>query len=207
MAGGWPSRIVGRSVGLRGGTARQSRPRGSVLGSAASRCVGFPLLPHSLRSASSVAPTSSTFVRPLDSRRFSLSSLALPSVSRPWFSRLVVRSRVLPVSRFPLSLGLSVSSSFARRPTVTVSSPRGSSPIARNPVSLLRARVRHAAAPPGAPAFRSIWSTLRETRERDASTFASDSARRRRRGGASVRRVGQERIMAPDRAMRPLRDP
>ena len=35
-------------VGLRGGTARQSRPRGSVLGSAASRCVGFNSLPHSL---------------------------------------------------------------------------------------------------------------------------------------------------------------
>jgi hypothetical protein len=46
--GGWPWRIVGRLVGLRGGTARQSRPRGSVLGSAASRCVGSPSLPHSL---------------------------------------------------------------------------------------------------------------------------------------------------------------
>lgn len=83
MAGGWPSRIVGRSVGLRGGTARQSRPRGSVLGSAASRCVvDYPLLPHSL-TASSVALTFSTFARPLDSRRFSLSLHAsLPPLSR-----------------------------------------------------------------------------------------------------------------------------
>lgn len=69
MAGGWPSRIVGRLVGLRGGTARQSRLRGSVLGSAASRCVDFPSLPHS-HTAFSVVPTFSSFARPLDSRHF-----------------------------------------------------------------------------------------------------------------------------------------
>lgn len=53
----------------------------------------------------------------------------------------------------------------------------------------------------------SIWNAPREafdvTRKRQrASTFASDSARRRG-GDASVRRVDQKRIMAPDRAMRP----
>lgn len=94
MAGGWPTRIVGRSVGLRGGTARQSRPRGSVLGSAASRCVvGFPLLPHSL-TVSSVVPTVSTFARPLDSRRF------------PFFLVFAFRPRRLVRFSRPVSLTL-----------------------------------------------------------------------------------------------------
>lgn len=70
MAGGWPSRIVGRSVGLRGGTARQSRLRGSVLGSAASRCVGYPSLPLT---AFSVARTFFSLAKPLDSLDVSLS--------------------------------------------------------------------------------------------------------------------------------------
>lgn len=110
MAGGWPSRIVGRSVGLRGGTARQSRPRGSVLGSAASRCVvDYPLLPHSL-TASSVALTFSTFARPLDSRRFSLSLRASPPLSRLvrlsfQFRALVFRFRG-PVFRLSSSVSL-----------------------------------------------------------------------------------------------------
>lgn len=69
MVSGWPSRIVGRLVGLRGGTARQSRLRGSVLGSAASRCVDFPSLPHS-RTALSVVPTFPSSARSLDSRHF-----------------------------------------------------------------------------------------------------------------------------------------
>lgn len=104
MAGGWPSRIVGRSVGLRGGTARQSRPRGSVLGSAASRCVvDYPLLPHSL-TASSVALTFSTFARPLDSRRFSLSLRASPPLSFQ-FRALVFRFRG-PVFRLFSSVSL-----------------------------------------------------------------------------------------------------
>lgn len=66
MVSGWPSRIVGRLVGLRGGTARQSRLRGSVLGSAASRCVDFPSLPHS-HTALSVVVTFPSFARLLDS--------------------------------------------------------------------------------------------------------------------------------------------
>lgn len=145
MAGGWPSRIVGRSVGLRGGTARQSRPRGSVLGSAASRCVvDYPLLPHSL-TASSVALTFSTFARPLDSRRFSLSLRASPplssrpslvSVSRPRVS--VSRSRfsslflclflylglVVFRSSFPLRLPFQSSSSPSYRRGVALFSSR-----------------------------------------------------------------------------------
>lgn len=124
MAGGWPSRIVGRSVGLRGGTARQSRPRGSVLGSAASRCVvDYPLLPHSL-TASSVALTFSTFARPLDSRRFSLSLRASPPLSSRPSLVSVSRPRVsVSRSRFSsLFLCLSFSLSRSRRLSLVVSS-------------------------------------------------------------------------------------
>lgn len=78
MAGGWPSRIVGRLVGLRGGTARQSRLRGSVLGSAASRCVDFPSLPHS-HTAFSVVPTFRSFATSLDSRHFTFVTRSLIS--------------------------------------------------------------------------------------------------------------------------------
>lgn len=145
MAGGWPSRIVGRSVGLRGGTARQSRPRGSVLGSAASRCVvDYPLLPHSL-TASSVALTFSTFARPLDSRRFSLSLRASPPLSsRPrlsfQFRALVFRFRG-PVFRLSSSvflyLGLVVfRSSFPLRLPFQSSS----SPSYRRDVALFSSR-------------------------------------------------------------------
>lgn len=86
MAGGWPSRIVGRLVGLRGGTARQSRLRGSVLGSAASRCVDFPSLPHS-HTAFSVVPTSPSFATSLDSRHFTFVTRSFIS-SPPYFARV-----------------------------------------------------------------------------------------------------------------------
>lgn len=174
MAGGWPSRIVGRSVGLRGGTARQSRPRGSVLGSAASRCVvDYPLLPHSL-TVSSVARTFSTFARPLDSRRFSLSlhaSLLLSlSLSRFSFATLCFG---FTFSSFSVYLSTSVSSSI-RHFLYTHRSTHHQSPFARNPVFLPRSRVRHAATTigavphPGALASvrQPIWNAVRETRPR-----------------------------------------
>lgn len=148
MAGGWPSRIVGRSVGLRGGTARQSRPRGSVLGSAASRCVvDYPLLPHSL-TASSVALTFSTFARPLDSRRFSLSLRASPPLSRLvrlsfQFRALVFRFRA-PVFRLssPLSLFFSISVSSVFRSSFPLRLPfqSSSSPSYRRDVALFSSR-------------------------------------------------------------------
>lgn len=72
-------------VGLRGGTARQSRPRGSVLGSAASRCVGFNPLPHSL--------TAFSLVRTFSFRLSLFSSDALQCVSSSLFiSHLLLRS-------------------------------------------------------------------------------------------------------------------
>ena len=93
-------------VGLRGGTARQSRPRGSVLGSAASRCVGFNPLPHSLTAFFLVRTFSFRFP-PL------LSSDALRCVSSSLFIFHLLRSVVFSflffsffsfVSRFPFFL-------------------------------------------------------------------------------------------------------
>lgn len=148
MAGGWPSRIVGRSVGLRGGTARQSRPRGSVLGSAASRCVvDYPLLPHSL-TASSVALTFSTFARPLDSRRFSLSLRASPplslvsSVSRFSFAPSCFGFALPFFVSLPLSLffSLSISSVFRSSFPLRLPFQSSSSPSYRRDVALFSSR-------------------------------------------------------------------
>lgn len=100
MAGGWPSRIVGRLVGLRGGTARQSRLRSSVLGSAASRCVDFPSLPHS-HTAFSVVPTFSSLARSLDSRHFT--SVTRSSISSFIFVSRFARVRVASRPRSLLS--------------------------------------------------------------------------------------------------------
>lgn len=105
MAGGWPSRIVGRLVGLRGGTARQSRLRGSVLGSAASRCVDFPSLPHS-HTAFSVVPTFPSFATSLDSRHFTFVTRSF--ISFPlYFARVSVSLGLALLSRVCLVLGLS----------------------------------------------------------------------------------------------------
>lgn len=133
-AGGWPSRIVGRSVGLRGGTARQSRPRGSVLGSAASRCVvGFPLLLHSPTVFSVARAFSTSARREADSRRFTFAAAQR-------FSRLVTFRRV---SR-------SASVAFSRvRPSASPVAPRVVCPLvvrARPSCLLLPANVRHTAA-------------------------------------------------------------
>lgn len=190
MAGGWPSRIVGRSVGLRGGTARQSRPRGSVLGSAASRCVvDYPLLPHSL-TASSVALTFSTFARPLDSRRFSLSLRVSPPLSSRPSLVSVSRPRVsVSRSRFSsLFLCLSFSLSRSRRLSLVVSSTstipvvivavlpprRGSLLIAHNSVFstvYLFCALAYATRSPLEPFLlvRSPTDLERNPRERDAS--------------------------------------
>lgn len=94
-------------VGLRGGTARQSKLRGSVLGSAASRCVDFPSLPHS-HTAFSVAPTFSSFARLLDSRRFAFLTRSLICLFIFFFFLNICLtfcscSRCLSASFFPLA--------------------------------------------------------------------------------------------------------